>query len=300
MLNRQKCILYMMEQADRPVNHLELAKWAFLLAEEMPSRGGTSFYDFIPYHYGPFSFTLFREMDNLVRNGYLRAVQGHNREVWEVIPEIPKNTGDLSKDVLSDAARVVQRFQNSPSEDLLNYVYDRFPWFTVNSKVRQLERRCVAEIAVYTIGYEGRSIDLLLNTLMRAGLYCIVDVRRNPVARRYGFHKNSLNRLCSKVDIEYVHVPELGIPSNLRQNLDCQAAYDRLFEQYERELLPQTQAQDALRRIAKLVDSKPTALMCMEAEPTMCHRSRVAKAISSMTDLPMHHLQERKCEAVLN
>jgi uncharacterized protein (DUF488 family) len=300
MLNRQKCILYMMEQADRPVNHLELVKWAFLLAEEMPSKGGTSFYDFIPYHYGPFSFTLFREMDNLVRNGYLRVVQGDNREAWELIPEIPKNTGNLSKDVLSDAARVVQRFQNSPSGDLLNYVYDQFPWYTANSKVRQLERRGVAEIAVYTIGYEGSSIDLLLNTLMQAGVHCIVDVRRNPVARRYGFHKSSLNRLCSKVDIEYVHVPELGIPSHLRQNLDCQAAYDRLFEQYERELLPQAQAQDALRRIAQLVNSRSTALMCMEAEPTMCHRSRVAKAISSMTDLSIQHLQERKCEAVLN
>ena len=300
MLNRQKCILYMMEQAGRPVSHLELVKWAFLLAEEMPSKGGTSFYDFIPYHYGPFSFTLFREMDNLVRNGYLRVVQGENREAWEIIPEIPNNTGNLSKDVLSDAARVVQRFQNSPSGDLLNYVYDQFPWYTANSKVRQLERRGVAEIAVYTIGYEGSSIDLLLNTLMRAGMQCIVDVRRNPVARRYGFHKSSLNRLCSKVDIEYVHVPELGIPSNLRHNLDCQAAYNRLFEQYERELLPQAQAQDALRQIAKLVNSKPTALMCMEAEPTMCHRSRVAKAITSMTDLPIHHLQERKCEEVLN
>ena len=107
-------------------------------------------------------------------------------------------------------------------------------------------------------------------------MQCIVDVRRNPVARRYGFHKSSLSRLCSKVNIEYVHVPELGIPSDLRQNLDCQAAYDRLFEQYERELLPQAQAQEALCRLAQLLSSKPTALMCMEAEPTMCHRSRVA------------------------
>jgi len=300
MLNRQKCILYMMEQAGRPVNHLELVKWAFLLAEEMPSKGGASFYDFIPYHYGPFSFTLFREMDNLARNGYLRAVPGRSHEAWELIPEIPKDTGNLSKDVLSDAARVVERFQSMPSDELLNYVYNEFPWYTVNSKVRQLERRCKAEIAVYTIGYEGSSIDLLLNTLMRAGIHRVADVRRNPVARRYGFHKSSLDRLCSKVDIEYVHVPELGIPSNLRQNLDCQAAYNRLFEQYERELLPRASAQGALRRIAQLVNSGPTALMCMEAEPTMCHRSRVAKAIASMTDLPIYHLQERKCEAVLN
>ena len=58
MLNRQKCVLYLIERARRPVTHLELTAWAFLLAHEMPSGGGSAFYDFLPYQYGPFSFTL--------------------------------------------------------------------------------------------------------------------------------------------------------------------------------------------------------------------------------------------------
>jgi hypothetical protein len=75
MLNRQKCLLLMAERAGRPVTHLELTKWAFLLAQESLSGGGPAFYDFLPYKYGPFSFTLFHEADHLVRNGYLETAR---------------------------------------------------------------------------------------------------------------------------------------------------------------------------------------------------------------------------------
>jgi len=288
----------MIRQAGRPVSRLELVKWAFLLAEEMPSGGGTCFYDFLPYQYGPFSFTLFRETDGLVRNGYLREIKVGNQDAWESVPGVSCNTGDLSRDVRSDALRVVDRFAGKSSDYLVDYVYGRFPWYTVNSRRRRLAQRPIAELAVYTIGYEGCSIDRLLDVLMRHGIQRIVDVRRNPVARRYGFHKSTLDRLCEKVDVEYVHIPEVGIPSELRQGLDSPSAYMRLFERYERELLPL--ARDAVRKIARFTSDKPTALMCMEADPKMCHRTCVANAVCCMTHLPLHHIWGKTCEPALS
>jgi len=156
----------------------------------------------------------------------------------------------------------------------------------------------VASPAVYTIGYEGCSVDRLLNVLMRRGIQRIIDVRRNPVARRYGFHKGALDRLCGEVGIGYVHVPELGIPSELRRNLDGPDARAKLFEDYDTELLPRQPG--AIAKIARMMTDLPTALMCMEADPAMCHRSRVARAVSSVTDLRVRHVRGKTCGPDLN
>ena len=298
MLNRQKCILFMIERAGRPVTHLEITKWAFLTALEMPSGGGSSFYDFLPYQYGPFSFTMFREVDGLARKGYLRDVEWNGYAAWELPGDMRGNTANLARDVRRDAARVVERFISKSDDELIDYVYDRFPWYTANSKIRRLASRPVAVAAVYTVGYEGRSIDGLLNVLMRQGIQRIVDVRRNPVARRYGFHKSSLGRLCGNLSIDYVHVPEVGIPSELRRELHGPSAYAKLFDRYERELLPK--APNAVQAIAELVVEKPTTLMCMEADPDMCHRTRLANSVSTITHLLIHHIQGKTCEQVLN
>ena len=284
----------MIERAERPVSRLELTKWAFLLSQEMPSGGGSAFYDFLPYRYGPFSFVLFREVDGLVRNGYLSETTTDNRRAWIREIDVSGNTGDLPQSVQSDAARVVERFVGRRSQALIDYVYKHFPWYTANSRLDQREQRRVAEAAVYTIGYEGCSVDRVLNVLMQTGIQRIIDVRKNPVARRYGFHKSTLNRICEKLDIEYVHVPEVGIPSELRRHLDSPEAYARLFEEYETKLLPQKT--EAVARIAEMVTDRPSALMCMEADPAMCHRSRLADAVSSLTKLSIRHILGKACD----
>jgi uncharacterized protein (DUF488 family) len=193
---------------------------------------------------------------------------------------------------------VVERFIGKSDEELIDYVYGRFPWYTANSKIRRLAHRPVADTAIYTVGYEGCSIDGLLNVLMRQGIQRIVDVRRNPVARRYGFHKSSLTRLCGNLSIDYVHVPEVGIPSALRRDLDGPSSYAKLFDQYDRELLPTVQ--NAVQMIAGLIVEKPTVLMCMEANPDMCHRTRLANNVSAITRLPICHIQGKTCDQVLS
>ena len=99
MLNRQKCILFMIDRAGRPVTHLELIKWAFLTAMETPSGGGSSFYDFLPYQYGPFSFTMFRELYGLARKGYIRDAELNGRPAWELVGDVGGNTASLAKNM---------------------------------------------------------------------------------------------------------------------------------------------------------------------------------------------------------
>jgi len=287
MLNRQKSLLYMMEQAGRPVTHLEMTKWAFLLAHETPSRGGAAFYQFLPYHRGPFSFCLYREMDGLVRDGYLVD----DGKAWRIVHDVDRPTRDLPRPVRDDAARVVQRFRDKDSAALTDYVYRRFPWYTVNSVVRKLQPRPVASTAVFTVGYEGRLVDGFLNFLLRAGIQHVIDVRSNPVARRYGFHKCTLDRLCGKVQIKYSHFPQLGIPSDLRHGLETTSQYEALFSRYEADILPREGK--VLAKVAALMTERPSVLMCMEADPSRCHRSRLASAVAGDTGLSVHHLGDR-------
>lgn len=285
MLNRQKTLLNLLVSASRSVSRIELTKWAFLVREETPSRGGNAFYDFLPYKYGPFSFCLYREMDGLVQDGYVEVNQNSN---W-----IPTNLAEdviqsLPNNVRLDGCRIVKRFQAGTPDNLISYVYERYPSFTVNSQLRQLAQRFIVEPAVYTGGYEQLSVDAFLNRLISRGIRRIIDVRNNPVARRYGFHKSTLSRLASYVDIKYVHVPELGIESSRRRNLDTFEDYQELFDEYEANTI-QVQAA-AVNRVASLVQEMASVLVCMEADPRCCHRSRLAKAVSGATGLPIQDL----------
>jgi len=284
MLNRQKSILYMMENAGRPVTHLEITKWAFLLAHETFSRGGSSFYQFLPYKWGPFSFCLYREIDTLVHDGFL----ADRNNTWHIVKDVVYPTDNLSQRVLEDVKCIVQRFQNMTRKALTDYVYEQFPWFTVNSNIRKLEIRPVAPVAVFTIGYEGLLVDGFLNNLISDGIQRLIDIRNNPVARRYGFHKRTLARLCSKVQIEYMHFPQLGIPSKWRQCLKSKYDYEELFAKYEKEIL--TSESETVIQVAKMITERPTALMCLEADPTRCHRSRLANMISHKTGMIIRHL----------
>ena len=115
---------------------------------------------------------------------------------------------------------------------MVDAVYRKYPWFTMNSDVLQKRtvKRPKAEPAVYTkIGYEGLMVDSLLDILLRKGISRLVDVRCNPIARRYGFHRSTLMGLCADLGIEYVHVASLGVPSAWRVNLSDSESGESLF-----------------------------------------------------------------------
>ncbi|WP_339747399.1 DUF488 domain-containing protein [uncultured Rubinisphaera sp.] len=285
MLNRQKTLLTLLVTASRGVSKLELTKWAFLVRQETTSQGGNAFYDFLPYKYGPFSFCLYREIDGLVRDGYVDVMGDSSLNPTDLAVDVVES---LSRNVRKDSLRIVQRFKALKSDYLIDYVYNQYPSYTVNSERQKLVKRKVAEPKVFTAGYEQMSVDAFLNRLIDNGIQRIIDVRNNPIARRYGFHKSTLSRLAGYLNIEYVHIPELGIDSSRRRNLITDGDYQKLFNHYEQEtILVQKEAVD---RVASLVKEKASVLVCMEANPICCHRSRLANAVAELTDLNIHDL----------
>jgi len=286
MLYRQRAILSLIQEAGGEASRLAVTKWAFLLREEYPSRGGSSFYQFLPYKYGPFSFCLFQEASALVRDGLLEE---RGRDRWTLTAAGAPAADKVQPSVKTDVHRVVRAHAKKSSAALVDYVYERHPSYTVNSEIRKLRRRTEADVAVYTAGYEGLLIDGFLNGLIREGIARLIDVRNNPVSRRYGFHKSTLGRLCRNVGIEYVHFPELGVISRDRQDLDRPGARKALFDQYAKTTL--RKQVDAIDRVAALVENGPSVLVCMEACAKDCHRSRLAEPVAAKTGLPVRHLE---------
>ena len=282
MLTRQKILLSLLKAVDRPVNRLELMKWSFLLRHESKTQGGASFYDFLPYHYGPFSFSLYQEIGKLQDQGFVKQSDDNHWEIGEVAGQSP------DRELENDATSLAKKHAGKSVENLLDEIYSMYPQFTVNSKRQQLAKRAVAAPAVYTSGYEGLSVDGFLNRLIETGVQRLVDVRRNPIARRFGFHKSTLKRLCESLDIAYFHLPELGIPSDKRRSLETQDDYERLFADYRLTTLESEAV--AIEGVIELVKSKPSVLVCMEAKTQCCHRSHLAKVVSNRSQLQVMHL----------
>ncbi|MBB3473085.1 DUF488 family protein [Sphingomonas sp. BK345] len=132
-------------------------------------------------------------------------------------------------------------------------------------------------MTIYTIGYEGVTVDSFLAALAAAGVRRVIDVRALPLSRRPGFSKSSLAAALSAVGIDYVHLKPLGTPKPGR---DAAKKGDvaTLTAVYEAQLaLPE--AQVAAARMLELADERPSALLCFERDPCHCHRTLLLDAV---------------------
>jgi len=129
---------------------------------------------------------------------------------------------------------------------------------------------------IFTIGYEAATMADFLTALKNAGVERVIDVRALPLSRRPGFSKSTLAASLAEAGIGYVHLKALGTPKPGR---DAAKRGDRatLEAVYADQLhLPEAQAQAA--QMLELAAEKPSALLCFERDPAMCHRTLLLAA----------------------
>ena len=74
---RQKVLLALLETApNKRASRTQFIKWLFLLKKEEDVDRYGSFYDFVPYKYGPFSFLAYRDIAELERFGWIESDDG--------------------------------------------------------------------------------------------------------------------------------------------------------------------------------------------------------------------------------
>jgi uncharacterized protein (DUF488 family) len=124
---------------------------------------------------------------------------------------------------------------------------------------------------IFTIGYEGATHAELVDALKAAAVERVIDVRAVPLSRKPGFSKNALAAGLREAGIDYVHLKALGTPPEGREAAR-KGKHDVLERVYSAQLETPEAAVQATQMI-ELAREKPSALLCFERDPAMCHRT---------------------------
>lgn len=280
-------ILALLSAKDRDLSSVEIHKLLFLHSQVEYS----TLYDFIPYQKGCYSLTLAHDLQVMRKKGLIDFFVDVNEErKWCLT--LSGEALLFNQQQLLHTFRVFLKKFPFGEKELMRYTYLNYPYWASRSKVideifsDNSSLICAIQSAwpkkrnvrLASIGYEGRTIESYLNALVSEGIDVLVDVRCNPLSRKFGFSKKVLKSACDLVGIEYYHIKQLGIPSDRRQILKTQQDYDLLFSWYEENVL--TTAQSSLDSICSIMSlGKNVALTCYEANPRQCHRSRILSVI---------------------
>ncbi|MFO7322649.1 MAG: DUF488 domain-containing protein [Chloroflexota bacterium] len=293
MYLRRKVLLGLVEAFGGRLTATDCHKLMFLLCQ----RASQNYYDFFPHKYGAYSLTLAQDKIRLTTLGFLAAGDVFQLRSEGFLSKLDQRTQSVIRSLVAE-------YDNTRGSALLKKVYVDYPYFAIKSQVAQqiLSARDFARVTdkintdnspcLFTIGYEGITIDRYLEILINNNVAALVDVRKNPISKKYGFSKSQLQKAVQIIEIDYIHLPELGVPSHLRVGLNTKHDYETLFEYYDREVLPARQ--EALSRLRSVIFEKErVALTCFEASPFSCHRHRIAHYFEQDSNLnvPIVHLK---------
>jgi len=289
MFYRQKLLLAIIQIFGGKLHRTDLQKYLFLFTANFQKEKS---YHFVPYKFGCFSFQSYADRRRLIEQGHLLNVQD-----WVLNN---KSSTDYLDEVKNSDFVIIQNFhktyKNIKGKELVREVYLNYPFYAINSKIaenllngtelREVEKFRPKEIVnpcFYTIGYEGKSLEVFINQLIENSVRLLCDVRANPLSRKFGFSKKVLSETLGKMGIEYLHMPELGITSKKRKGLTSTLDYEILFKEYENTTL--IDAGTYLEQLYQIfLQKKRVAITCFEANPCMCHRSKILEGLEKFPD----------------
>lgn len=292
--HRQRLLLFFLEFLGNEIGKLELQKLLLLYTKEMHSRH----YAFVPFRYDCYSFLCSEDLDLLEKQGWIKS-KGSQLS-------LKANLAGQKWAVASVERKTVRSWlkQNPKRGDaLIVEIYRRYPYYAIFSKMKERfltpsETKAIErlrnstdgkkETVIFTIGYEGILFEEYLNKLLRNRVAVLCDIRRNPSSRKFGFSGRMLSQVLPKIGIKYVHLPELGIESKKRQNLNSREAYDALFFEYRQDLPRRTEGLASLKQQIKV--GKRIALTCFEKHPHFCHRHCITDLLASEFGYRIEHL----------
>ncbi len=277
MYYRRRVLVALIEAFGGELSRVDCQKLMLLFCQ----RSTKPPYSFFPHTMGGFSLVVEDDQRWLVASGLL----AEGKKVRLVGKE--SLLSQLHKDDISIMDDLVRDVDELRGEGLQRKTYIEYPWYAVRSrKAKKLlteqellavkqSRNTQREPTLFTLGYEGISIDKYLAVLIDKNIDLLIDVRNNPLSRKYGFSKKALMNATQRVGIHYVHFPELGIPSNQRRHVQEDGELERLFRSYAEQILPAQPLALLLLR-TEVEKAKRSALMCFEGDNTRCHRRRLA------------------------
>lgn len=286
MFYRRKIILALLQAFEGNLPKISLQKLLFLFA----NRQAKPDYNFVPYHFGCYSFSANADLTAMVRHGFLSEDKSSFTKIDSI--NYVKSLNEKDKKILID---VKNTYGKLSADSLMKLTYLNYKYYAINSlKAKEIltvdqynqvlyAKPTSKKTILFTIGYEGISLEEYLNRLIKNDIKILVDVRNNALSMKFGFSKTQLKTFCASLDIEYLHIPEVGIQSDQRQELNSQTDYDKLFDIYKKFNLKKTISyQEQIFNLLK--QKKRIALTCFEANICQCHRKHLAEAITKMPE----------------
>jgi uncharacterized protein (DUF488 family) len=286
MYYRRKVLLALLETFDNRLEKISLQKLLMLVTKLQVKPD----YSFVPYKFGCFSFQANADLYTMLKYNQVKV-----EENFWVKTDSQMYFSSLKESDRQAISYIKLKHGSKNTDELIHYTYIKFPYYAINSiiaKERLSENQWQKivdsrpksdEIILYTIGYEGVNLEEYINKLIINDIKVLCDVRKNPISMKFGFSKSQLSKSCDGVGIKYVHIPELGIDSEKRQDLISQTDYDSLFELYRSEVLTQTRKYQE-RLFNLLMENGRIALTCFESNINHCHRKQLADAITRNFD----------------
>lgn len=146
----------------------------------------------------------------------------------------------------------------------------------------------MASHKLFTIGYEGASVEDLVAALRAAGVIRLIDIRYSPYSKRDAFSREEFASAIEAYGVGYTHIRALGNPPAGREaaRLGHRAVYREIMMGH----LDGAEGQAGLRQALELAGAAPVCLMCLERAARHCHRSIVAERLADMGGLEVEHL----------
>jgi len=124
---------------------LLLTKEFFVFIKEIMPRLD-SFFKFIPYDYGPFSFSLASTLDNLKNNGLIAVstipLPSGIRYDYKLTNDGILLAREIYKKIDSDIKKRLEKLRCDATQmgyfPVLSYVYSKYPEYTTASKIREM------------------------------------------------------------------------------------------------------------------------------------------------------------------
>ncbi len=281
MLKRQKTLLYLikaLQDGNKAATRTFIDKLLFVLKKESGIDDLVKFYNFYPHKFGPWSSEFYRDLAYNTSNGYLKEAD----KKFNLTPSglvIAENVNNKEQELINQLTSAFN------PHTIVAYVYNKYPEYTTRSLLKKSEKQ-IEEPGVFSIGYEGKDIDLFLDLLIQNNIQTLVDIRANPFSMNFAFTKSKLARSLESAQIEYVHMPELGITREHRKNLETNEDYAQLFNFYSTAILPNQMHK--VEELTELGKHKRIALMCFEANKNKCHRGIVSEKIEQFNNTVTH------------
>jgi len=269
--HRQRFLLFFLEQAGH-ISPTDFQQLLFLSHQET----SLSYYDSVRCGDNYLSFQAISDLEVLEQKGWIISTENTIS-----LKDQPYLGDGAKKEERWLISRWVRDYKDLVGKSLTELINERYP----NNVLQNYSQ---SDKDLFTIGYEGLSLERYLTKLIQNNINVLYDLRRNPLSRKFGFSKGVLSKTLPKFGIEYRHIPELGITSQKRQHLNSESDYVELFDEYRDSLSEKKIYLQEL--ILTLHEGNRIALTCFEEKPKSCHRHCVSEYLSNHLSVGVAHL----------